>query len=116
MTSGIPVVVSQNQSLVTATVNGVTGLFMTAGIGTNTFSGSLEGAQTSLTATGTVQATQGSCTFTTNATVDATFLRDTMQGTVTYTRLPVGQSSGCAVIQGCQSVQSFSGARPPAGG
>jgi hypothetical protein len=116
MTSGIPVVVSQNQLVVTATVNGVTGLFMTAGIGTNTFSGALTGGEASMTATGTVQATQGSCTFTTNAKVDATFVRDTMQGTVTYTRAPAAQSSGCAAIQGCQSVQSFSGARPPAGG
>jgi hypothetical protein len=109
----IAVSVSQNGSQVTATVNGVTGLFMTAGIGTNTFSGSLAGSQASMTATGTVQGTQGSCTFTTNATVDATFNGDTMQGTVTYTRVPAMQSSSCASLQGCQTVQSFSGARPP---
>jgi hypothetical protein len=114
MSSGIGVAVTQNGTQLAATVGGVVGLFMTAGIGTNTFSGALVGTQASMTATGTVQGTQGSCTFTTNATVNATFSGDTMQGTVTYTRVPSTQSSGCAAIQGCQSIQNFSGARPPA--
>src|SRR5258708_5571877 len=107
MSSGIAVALSQNGTQLTATVGGVVGLFMTAGIGTNTFSGALVGSQGSMTATGTVQGAQGSCTFTTNATVNATFSGDTMQGTVTYTRVPTAQSSGCAAIQGCQSIQNF---------
>jgi hypothetical protein len=115
MSTGIPVTVTQTGAQVTATVNGITGAFMKAGIGTNAFSGSLNGSQASMTATGTVQGVQGSCTFTTDATVDAIFSGDTMQGQVTYTRVPAS-GSGCATLQGCQSVQNFSGARPPSGG
>jgi hypothetical protein len=77
------------------------------------FSLSRAGARSSA---GTVQGTQGSCTFTTNATVDAVFNGDAMQGTVTYTRVPSNGSSGCAAIVGCQSVQNFSGTRPPSAG
>jgi hypothetical protein len=110
---GIPVTVTQQGASVTATVTGLVGAFMVAGIGTNTFSGTLTGGNTTMTATGTVQGTQGSCTFTTNATVQAAFSGDTMQGTVTYTRIPTMATSACASLQGCQSVQSFAGARPP---
>jgi hypothetical protein len=116
MSTGIGVVIQQSSQQLTATVSGVTGAFMTLGIGTNTFSGTLTGNQGSMTATGTVQGTQGSCTFTTNATVDAAFNGDAMQGTVTYTRVPANGSSGCAALVGCQSVQNFSGARPPSAG
>jgi hypothetical protein len=110
---GIPVAITQQGASVTATVTGLVGAFMVAGIGTNTFAGTLTGAVATMNATGTVQGTQGSCTFTTNASVQATFNGDTMQGTVTYTRVPTMATSACSSLQGCQSVQSFAGARPP---
>lgn len=113
MSTGIPVTVAQNGTQLTATVAGLVGTFLNLGLGTNTFTGSLIGESATMNATGSVQGTQGSCTFTTNATIQASFSGDTMQGTVTYTRVPVGTNSSCAALQGCMSVQNFSGVRPP---
>jgi hypothetical protein len=113
MSTGIGVTVAQNGTQLTATVGGLVGAFLSAGLGTNTFTGPLVGESATMTATGTVQVAQGSCTFTTNATIQAAFSGDTMQGTVTYQRVPVSTSSGCAALQGCMSVQNFSGVRPP---
>jgi hypothetical protein len=115
MSMNIGVTVAQNGTQLTVTVGGggLVGALLTAVLGTDTFSGPLVGESSTLTATGTVQGTQGSCTFTTNATIQASFNGDTMQGTVTYERVPVGASSGCTALQGCMSIQNFSGVRPP---
>jgi hypothetical protein len=112
---GIPVAIAQTGTQVTATVTGLVGIFMaaTSGLGTNQFSGTITGTQASMSAAGSSTATQGSCTYTTSATVDASFDGNTMNGTVTYTHVPTSASAPCDAIQGCQSTQTFSGARPP---
>jgi hypothetical protein len=67
-----------------------------------------------LTAKGSVTGTQGNCAYTTDGAVEATFTGDTMQGTVTYTRVTNGNPD-CGALTGCKTTQQFSGARPPSG-
>ncbi|HZU83955.1 MAG TPA: hypothetical protein VE987_13600 [Polyangiaceae bacterium] len=110
--TGIPVTVTQNATSVGVTVDGLVGSLLKLGIGTNVFTGSLSGDRATMTAAGSVAGTQGNCAYTTNATIDATFNGDTMQGTLTYTRMTNGNPD-CAGITGCQTIQQFSGARPP---
>lgn len=112
--AGIPVEVTQNGALATATVTGIVGAAMQLSIGTSSFSGNVAGTVATLSVMGSKLDSQGNCMFTTNATLVAEFTGDTMQGTVTYTRATDG-SSDCAGLVGCQNVQQFSGARPPSG-
>jgi hypothetical protein len=111
----IPFQITQNGSALTGDVTGLVGVGMDLWMGTHEFTGSLVGQSASLTAYGKNSQNQGNCTFTTNATANVTFSGDTVQGAITYTK-QTNNNPDCASIQGCQSVQQLSGARPPPNG
>src|SRR5689334_22444984 len=68
--AGIPVTIAQDGSNATATVEGATGLYLQAGLGSRVFAGDVSGHSLDLELIGTTQQTQGSCTFTYNALLD----------------------------------------------
>jgi len=110
--SNIPVTVTQSGANATAVVGGAAGAYMTAVLGSNAFSGPVNGAQVDLTLYGTRSASQGNCAYTVNATMLATSMGDFLSGTITYTAATNG-SPDCGALQGCQSIQDFNGTRPP---
>ncbi len=113
MTTGVTVQVTQNGAQISADVMGLAGVYLTAGVGSSTLVGSLDGAKASLTAS--ANHTTGMCAYTTTATASMTFNGDTMQGSITYTDSGNG-SSDCGVVQSCMNLQNFAGSRPPSSG
>lgn len=113
MTSDISVVVSACGSQVCANVQGVSGFFLSVGVGTSTLTGSIQGNTATLTAS--ASHANATCMYTTTATATLTFDGNTMQGTMTYTDSGNG-SPDCGVAQQCTSEQTFAGSRPPPSG
>jgi hypothetical protein len=109
---GIPVTIAQDGSNVTATVEGLTGTYLQAGLGSRVFAGDVSGHSLSLELIGTTPQTQGSCTFTYNALLDGDIDGDVIMGTITYTGVSQ-DTANCSAIIGCESVQDFNGTRPP---
>ncbi|HEV7559144.1 MAG TPA: hypothetical protein VGO00_26905 [Kofleriaceae bacterium] len=112
--SGIDVTITQSGTSATALVGGLAGAALTATIGSNSLSGSVDGDQVTLTHEGTVPQTSQApgCVYTINAEIDATLTNDALAGQVRYTAADNG-GSGCPTIHGCVSTQDFSGSRPP---
>jgi hypothetical protein len=110
--TGVQVTITQSGSQATAIVMGGAGFLIGALIGTNAFSGSVDGDVVHLAAIGTRPQTSGNCAYTYNAIIDATLTGNALEGTLTYTAL-TNNNPDCATIQGCQSIQNFSGSRPP---
>jgi hypothetical protein len=110
MSTGITVVVTQNGAQVSADVMGLAGVYLTAGVGSSTLVGQLDGSRAALTAS--ANHTQGMCAYTTTASADITFDGNTMQGSITYTDSGNG-SSTCGVMQSCTNEQMLAGSRPP---
>jgi hypothetical protein len=81
-------------------------------LGSHTFTGGVNGSLVQMTLYGTNSATQGNCTYTVNATLNATSMGDFLSGTIDYTNQGNGNPD-CASITGCKSTQSFNGTRPP---
>ena len=110
--SNIPVTVAQDGDEVTATVEGLTGGFLSLALGSNVFAGTVEGNDLSLTLFGTTSTNEGNCTYTINAVLDGTLEGDVLQGEIRYESATNGNPD-CAAIEGCASVQDFNGTRPP---
>ncbi len=111
---GIPVTITQDGAMATATVMGLTGGALNLALGSNMFSGSVDGDQVNLDLFGTRAQMQASCTFTYNAKILGSVDGDTIEGRVEYraaTTTPTNPD--CATIQGCLSFQEFNGTRPP---
>ena len=71
------------------------GVFIGALVGTNTFTGDVDGDDVSLSVTGTRQNTASNCTFTFNAEIDAVQDGDTMKGRIEY-RAATNGDADCA--------------------
>jgi hypothetical protein len=109
--TGVPVTFTQNGAAASATVGGVAAVALGLLVGTNQFDGSVQGRSLTLTAYGKIPRTSGNCTYTVNATIQATISGDTLEGTVTYA--PAGNGNpDCDAVR-CSAVQQFNGARPP---
>ncbi|HTQ46576.1 MAG TPA: hypothetical protein VMI75_27675 [Polyangiaceae bacterium] len=113
MTAGVTVQVTQNGTQVSADVMGLAGVYLTAGVGSSTLVGQINGSTANLTAS--ANHTTGMCAYTTTATANMTFDGDTMQGTITYSDSGNG-SSDCGVVEACTNTQNFAGSRPPPSG
>jgi len=110
--TNIGVTVSQDGSSATATIEGLTGAYVMAALGSRTFAGSVHGTSLDLELIGTNAQTSGNCTYTYNAILDGTIDGDVITGTITYTAATNDQPD-CVGIEGCESVQDFNGTRPP---
>jgi hypothetical protein len=110
-TSGIEVVITQNGESAIAEVKGGAGLYLSFAFGSNTFSGSVDGSDLDLFLAGTRAQTSGNCTYTYDGRIVATLTGNALNGTLTYSSNG-NNNSDCAAIV-CDSVQEFSGSRPP---
>ena len=110
--TGIPMVIAEEDTGVSASVGGISALFLDLLLGSHAFTGDISGSDLSLDIEGTVERSQDGCTHFVNSSLDATIDGDILIGTVIYT-IPDNGTSECAALAGCESVQNFNGTRPP---
>jgi hypothetical protein len=110
--TGVQVTITQSGAKATATVGGAGGLGLGLLLGTNAFSGNVDGDHIHLEALGTRSNTSGNCTYTYNADIDAVLTGDALQGTIVYTAATNGNPD-CSTLAGCMSTQDINGTRPP---
>jgi len=110
---GIGVTVTQSGEDVAADF-GVTpaGILLDVVLGSHVFRGSVDGDDLNLKIVGTPSGGDGNCTYTINATVDATLDGDFLSGTIDYAAQTNG-GTDCGAKNGCHTKQSFNGTRPP---
>ncbi len=111
MASGIPLVIEQDGSEITGTIEGIVSLYLIAVTGNNEFEGSVSGDDFTMTSYGTTSPVVDGCSFTWNAIIDGELSGNSIEGTVTYQRSP-NDDPDCAGLA-CANVQDFSGSRPP---
>lgn len=118
---GVPLTITQAYDAgvpqtLTVTLGGAPGQSLTSAVGTNVLTGTLGGAQATLTPApidaGAPTVDASSCSYTTNASLGLSFAGNTVQGTLTYTLSTTGL--GCGALASCQTVQAFAGVLAPA--
>ena len=109
-TSSATVTVTQSQNNVTAVVNGVAGVALNLGLGSNSFTGKIDGGDLDLHLFGTRINTAGNCTYTLNAEIRASVNGNNLSGQIDYTSATNGNPD-CATIGKCDSFQDLSGMR-----
>ena len=112
VTTGVPLLMAQEGSSLTATVEGALGLFLDAALGSREFQGEADGAALRLTLYGTNSFMSGGCTYTVQGVVDATLDGDVIVGQIEY-RPATNGSPDCGALETCSSGQEFNGTRPP---
>jgi len=110
-TSGVGLVIAQDGQKLHGTLDGLAGAFFQLWLGSADFDGTIDGRALRLTNFGEKASQQGNCSFTYNATVNATQNADTIEGTITYSPQTNGNPD-CAAVE-CSASQRFSGVRPP---
>ena len=110
--SGIQLAIVQEDTGTTATVGGLSALFLDLLQGSHVFTGDVSGDHLLLELFGTREQEIEGCTHFVNSTMDATLSGDVLIGTLTYTMADNGAPE-CAALVGCESVQDFNGTRPP---
>jgi hypothetical protein len=109
-TTGVTVDVVQDGGDVRLTVTGLAGGFLTLGIGSNVFTGTVSGNHVSADIFGTVDQTEGGCANPYQVDVDlrGDLNGDALSGDIAYTP----HDYECFPA-GCENIQRFSGSRPP---
>ena len=112
--TGVGVVITQNGSKITVTVNGLGGVALVALLGANgnVYTGGVDGDDFDVDAIGTRPNNTGNCTYTYNSTISGTLNGDALEGKILYTVADNGNSD-CAQVHGCLSYQDYNGTRPP---
>src|SRR5688572_22727127 len=110
--ANIPVTITQDGSAVTATIEGLTGSFVEAVLGSRSYEGEVDGNDLFLELFGSRAANQGNCAFTINSEIDATISGDALEGRINYKAATNGNPD-CDTLEGCVSFQDFNGTRPP---
>jgi len=111
--TGIPVSIVQDGTILTAEVGGAAALYFILLTGDYNFTGEIHGNEFTLTCYGTRPTTAGNCTYTVNAIITGTVDGNAIQGTMTY-QPALSDNPDCAQHD-CQAEQAFSGSRPPPG-
>jgi len=109
--ANIPVEIVQEDSDVNATITGAVGGYVALVLGSNVFTGGVDGDALTLELYGRAQQ-QGNCSFSYNAVLLGDVDGDTMTGRIDY-RGVTNNNPDCAAIEGCVSFQEFNGTRPP---
>lgn len=111
-TTGVSVTVMQSDSNVTLTVMGASGLLIGGLLGTNAFTGEVDGDDINLSVIGTSQKMQNTCKFTLNGQIRGSLDGDTLAGKVEYRAL-TNDDATCGSRTGCLSTQEFNATRAP---
>lgn len=83
MASGIPLVIEQDGSEITGTIEGIVSLYLVAVTGNDEFEGAVSGDEFTMTSYGTTSPVVDGCSFTWNATVSGELSGNSIEGTVT---------------------------------
>jgi hypothetical protein len=110
--TGVTVAITQDGSQVSAQVQGVAGIALQLGMGSDTFTGHVSGSSLDLAISGTMAGSQGTCAYTRNARLEAKLVGDALSGTLTYT-YATNKAADCGTLSTCQDVQLMNGTRPP---
>jgi hypothetical protein len=110
--TGVTVTITQTSSNATAEVTGLSALALDAVLGSNSFTGTVDGESVDLKLEGTVSKTTGNCAYTYDGEISATLDGNSLNGSLTYTGA-TNNNSDCGTIQGCVTTQDFAGSRPP---
>lgn len=103
---------TQSGGSVAGTVGGTGGLFLDLWLGGRVYTGTVRGNWIHMILYGTKSNQAGNCTYTVNSTVVAEIDGDVLVGDILYTAATNGNPD-CAPLEGCSSLQSFNGTRPP---
>ncbi len=109
--ANIALTVSQKDSAVTATVDGIPGALLGLLHGTNMYVGNSNGHDLTMWIDGTIATSQGNCTFTWSNDASATLHGDFIEGKIVYSRAHNGNPD-CVPLT-CETIQQFNGTRPP---
>ena len=114
-TTGVPITITQveGDANLVVQVEGAAALLVFAVTGSARFTGEVDGSNMEATIVGTLPITEGACTYTVTATIDATISGDTLTGTIRYTT-PTSDPDCESDRAQCRTVQNFNGTRPPA--
>jgi hypothetical protein len=104
--------ITQNKSDLTATVTGGGGFLLALVVGSNVYTGGVDGDDVDLEIIGNIAMNSGNCAFTYNSEIHATADGNSMSGRIEY-RAVTNMNSDCAAITGCLTFQEFAGSRPP---
>ena len=110
---GVTITQPSRESSATADITGVTGVYVTATLGSSTFTGDVDGPDLHLKLYGTRSYAMNTCSYTINASLTAALTGDALAGSIDYTS-STNSSPDCGTITGCSSTQNFNGTRPPA--
>lgn len=112
-TTGIGVVITQNDTAVTADVQpGAARIALDLVLGSHTFVGTVDGNDLDLLITGETSFSMGTCDYTIDADIDATLSGDVLSGNIYY-RAQTDGANDCGALTGCASRQEMLGNRPP---
>jgi len=104
-TNNIQLTVTQDVAKVSVKLEGVVGVLLNFGFGTDTFNGTLTSDAIDASLLGQKSVVEGTCTFKWTASLKGSVRDAKMNGTVTYKPNP--QSGDCSAIASCSRVQSF---------
>lgn len=110
--TAIPFTITQSDRSVTGNVQGIVAGYLDIVLGAHTFTGDVYGTNAQMTLYGSRSVTEGSCTWTVNATVDADLAGDVITGEIDYAAATNG-APDCGAREGCHTLQHFNGTRPP---
>lgn len=110
--SSVGVNITQTDSNLSATVTGGGGFLLALVVGSNVYTGTVDGDDVDLAIVGNIAMNMGNCAFTYNSEIHATANGDSMNGRIEY-RSVTNMNSDCAPITGCLTFQEFAGSRPP---
>lgn len=113
-TSGIPLVISQTGSAITADVGGVYGAALDLYFGRRQFAGSVSGNRIDARLVGR-PGSRGSCAFTPVLDLTGDISGDGIVGNVIWS-FDTNSSPDCGMYATCENVQAMNGARPPSTG
>jgi hypothetical protein len=106
------VTISQTDDSVTAEVGGAAGALLELWLGSNNYTGSVDGNHLELELEGENNMTMGTCDYHYISIIDADLDGDVLEGEIRYETVTDG-TPDCGELEGCSSVQAFNGTRPP---
>lgn len=113
-TSGISLVVTQDEDQVAMSVEGATGVILDVGVGGSQFNGQVGGNDITAALIGDVTRSEGECVYTITVDADASLDGDLLEGELLWRPLTNGHPD-CGILDSCEgNRQSFNGTRPPA--
>jgi len=111
-TTGVPLVVTQNEDQVQLDANGTGGVALDVVLGSSIWNGQVAGNNVTAALIGSRSANMGGCTYTVTVDLDASVDGDVIEGQLIW-RPVTNMHADCGVLEGCQTLQTFNGLRPP---